>query len=228
MAKREEKVAGKDFEVVRKPRARKPKEPPPSLAMSAYLSTVMAEAAPPIDPSPPETVAVDGDVFPPLPEGRIPQTVDEFLSRISELWEDAQQRFLRIGELLSIAETRLGEAERAALYEGLNRRFGKSARSQLMSAYRAIRDNLVPLELAAAGYGTVYMLARLTDAERQQAAERGLLRPDVRQSEIRAFWKAVRTPLPSAATRRAELEARRAKLLLEIQRIDDELVRLID
>ena len=228
MAKREEKVVGKDFEVVRKPRSRKPKEPPPSLAMSAYLTTVMAEATPPVDPPPPEPVAVDGDVFLPLPEGRIPQTVDEFLTRISELWEDAQQRFLRIGELLSIAETRLGEDERAALYDGLNRRFGKSARSQLMSAYRAIRDNLVPLELAAAGYGTVYMLARLTDDERQQAAERGLLRPDVRQSEIREFWKAVRTPPPSTATRRAELEARRAKLLLEIQRIDDELARLID
>lgn len=229
MAKRGEKTAGKDFEVVHKPRSRKPKEPPPSLAMSAYLTTVMAEAAPPVEPLPvAEPVALDGDLFPPLPEVRIPQTVDEFLTRISELWEDAQQRFLRIGELLSIAETRLSEDERLALYEGLNRRFGKSARSQLMSAYRAIRDNLVPAELAAAGYGTVYMLARLTDAERQQAAERGLLRPDVRQSEIRAFWKAVRTAASSTATRRAELEARRAKLLLEIQRIDDDLARLID
>ncbi|AWJ87900.1 hypothetical protein TSH58p_30830 (plasmid) [Azospirillum sp. TSH58] len=227
MAKREAKVAGKDFEVVRKPRLRKPKEPPPSLAMSAYLATVMAEAAPPVEP-PPEPVALDGDLFPPLPESRIPQTVEEFLTRISELWEDAQQRFLRIGELLSIAETRLGEGERAALHEGLNRRFGKSARSQLMSAYRAIRDNVVPPELAATGYGTVYMLARLTDSERQQAAERGLLRPDVRQSEIRAFWKDVRAPSPSTATRREELEARRARLLLEIQRIDDELARLID
>ncbi|WP_211100370.1 hypothetical protein [Azospirillum sp. TSH58] len=212
---------------MRKPRLRKPKEPPPSLAMSAYLATVMAEAAPPVEP-PPEPVALDGDLFPPLPESRIPQTVEEFLTRISELWEDAQQRFLRIGELLSIAETRLGEGERAALHEGLNRRFGKSARSQLMSAYRAIRDNVVPPELAATGYGTVYMLARLTDSERQQAAERGLLRPDVRQSEIRAFWKDVRAPSPSTATRREELEARRARLLLEIQRIDDELARLID
>lgn len=223
MAKREGKVAGKDVEV-----ARKPKEPPPSLAMSAYLTTVMAEAAPPVEPPPPEPVALTGDVFPPLPEGRIPRTVDEFLTRIAELWEDAQQRFLRIGELLSLAESRLGEDERAALAEGLNRRFGKSARSQLMSAYRAIRDEVVPLEMAATGYGTVYMLARLTDSERRQAEERGLLRPDVRQAEIRAFWKSVRTPPSSAATRRADLEARRAKLLLEISRIDDELARLID
>ncbi|MFC5356449.1 hypothetical protein [Azospirillum himalayense] len=228
MAKREGKVAGKDVEVARKPRLRKPKEPPPSLAMSAYLTTVMAEAAPPVEPPPPEPVALTGDVFPPLPEGRIPRTVDEFLTRIAELWEDAQQRFLRIGELLSLAESRLGEDERAALAEGLNRRFGKSARSQLMSAYRAIRDEVVPLEMAATGYGTVYMLARLTDSERRQAEERGLLRPDVRQSEIRAFWKSVRTPPSSAATRRADLEARRAKLLLEISRIDDELARLID
>ncbi|WP_211111393.1 hypothetical protein, partial [Azospirillum brasilense] len=164
----------------------------------------------------------------PLPGGHFHQAVEEFLTRIAELWEDAQQRFLRIGELLSLAESRLGEEERAALAEGLNRRFGKSARSQLMSAYRAIRDEVVPLEMAATGYGTVYMLARLSDAERRQAAERGLLRPDVRQSEIRAFWKSVRTPLSSAATRRADLEARRAKLLLEISRIDDELARLID
>ncbi|QCO07362.1 hypothetical protein [Azospirillum argentinense] len=224
-----EKVAGKDFEVVRKPRARKPKEAPPSLAQSAYLTTVMNTVAAPVEPPPPPMVeALDGDVFPPLPEGRIPQTVDEFINRISELWEDAQQRFLRIGELLSIAETRLSEEDRAALYDGLNRRFGKSARSQLMSAYRAIRDNVVPVEVAAAGYGTVYMLARLSDEERRQAAERGLLRPDVRQSEVRQFWKALRGPAPSNATRRAELEARRAKLLLEIQKIDDELAGLIN
>ncbi|MDW7554560.1 hypothetical protein D9623_28665 (plasmid) [Azospirillum brasilense] len=224
-----EKVAGKDFEVVRKPRARKPKETPPSLAQSAYLTTVMNTVAAPVEhPPPPMVQALDGDIFPPLPEGRIPQTVDEFINRISELWEDAQQRFLRIGELLSIAETRLSEEDRAALYEGLNRRFGKSARSQLMSAYRAIRDNVVPVEVAAAGYGTVYMLARLSDDERRQAAERGLLRSDVRQSEVRQFWKALRGPAPSNATRRAELEARRAKLLLDIQKIDDELAGLID
>lgn len=215
-------------EAVRKPSSRSRSMAPPPLAGSAYLATVMNGVAPPADAPAPPPGLLEGEVFPPLPEGRIPQTVDEFLNRISELWEDAQQRFLRIGELLSIAETRLNEEERAALHEGLNRRFGKSARSQLMSAYRAVRDNVVPAELAAAGYGTIYMLARLSDAERQRAAEQGLLRPDVRQSEVREFWRTIRTQPPSNAARRAELEARRAKLLLEIQKIDDALAGLID
>ena len=68
-----------------------------------------------------------------------------------------------------------------------------------------------------------------------EAAERGLLRPDVRQSEIRHFWTDLRAPPPAPAAgrsatarRRAELEARRARLVLEIRRIDAELARLID
>ncbi|CAO3438976.1 hypothetical protein [Azospirillum doebereinerae] len=206
------------------PRMRKPKAPPPSLAQSAYLQTVM-DAAPPAEAMhSPVPAALEGEVFPPLPEAHTPRTADEFLTRISELWEDAQQRFLRIGELMALAETRLDEEERAALYEGLNRRFGKSARSQLMSAYRAIRDQIVPMEMAAAGYGTVYMLARLTDEQRRRAAAEGLLRPDVRQVEIRNFFQAVRSPM-GRETRIAELQAKEAKLLAELARVRDALAR---
>ncbi len=215
-------------------RPRRATEPPPSLATSAYLQTVLAGAVPPVEPVP-AAVVEEAAVFPPLPEAHIPRTAAEFLTRIAELWEDAQQRFLRIGELLTLAETRLDPEERARLLEALNRRIGKSARSQLMSAYRAIRDNRVPREMAAAGYGTVYLLSRMTEEERAQAAERGLLRPDVRQSEIRHFWTDLRAPPPAPAAgrsatarRRAELEARRARLVLEIRRIDAELARLID
>lgn len=222
---------GKDFEVVHKPKARTSRRPPPApVTDSAYLQAVMGDAQKPsvpveILPSPPPgQVALDGELFPPLPESRAPRTADEFLSRITELWEDAQQRFLRIGELLTLAETRLTDDDRQALYDGLNRRFGKSARSQLMSAYRAIRDRVVPQEMAAAGYGTVYMLARLTDEQRSRAAAEGLLRPDIRQAEIRQFFQSARAPM-SRESRIAELEAREAKLLAELARVRDELAR---
>lgn len=69
MAKRTQPVAGKDIEVVHKPRPRKPKDAPP-LAMSAYLATVMTETSP--AEAAPQPAALNGDVFPPLPEGRIP------------------------------------------------------------------------------------------------------------------------------------------------------------
>lgn len=205
-------------------RTRKPKPPAPSLAQSAYLQNVMADPPPAQALQPIPTAALEGEVFPPLPEAHAPRTADEFLLRISELWEDAQQRFLRIGELMTLAETRLNDDERAILYEGLNRRFGKSARSQLMSAYRAIRDQIVPLEMAAAGYGTVYMLARLSDEQRSRAATEGLLRPDVRQAEIRNFFQTVRAPM-NQETRIAELEAREAKLLAELAKVRDALAR---
>jgi hypothetical protein len=213
------KVAGRDFEVQHKPRSRKPREIA-DLSASAYLQTVMESLPQPVEPPPP--VPLEGVVLPPLPEGHIPRTVDEFLTRISELWEDAQQRFLRIGELLAIAETRLTSEERATLFEVLNRRFGKSARSQLMSAYRAIQDRTVPSEMAAAGYGTVYMLSRLSNDERQEAAKVGLLRPDVRQSEVREFVRSIRGPA-SAETRVAALEAKRARLLAELEKVEREL-----
>lgn len=221
---------GKDFEVVHKPKARPSRRPPPApVADSAYLQAVMGGDQPsaPVEiltsPGPAEA-ALEGELFPPLPESRAPRTAEEFLSRISELWEDAQQRFLRIGELLALAETRLNEDERQALYDGLNRRFGKSARSQLMSAYRAIRDRVVPQEMAAAGYGTVYMLARLTEEQRSRAAAEGLLRPDVRQAEIRQFFQSARTPM-SRESRIAELEAKEARLLAELAKVRDELAR---
>ncbi|CAO3441168.1 hypothetical protein [Azospirillum endophyticum] len=224
---------GKDFEVEHKPKARPSRRPPPAPAAgSAYLKAVMDDVQKPVPavevlPSPlPMGAALEGELFPPLPESRAPRTADEFLARISELWEDAQQRFLRIGELLALAETRLNENERQALYDGLNRRFGKSARSQLMSAYRAIRDRIVPQEMAAAGWNTVYMLARLSDEQRSQAEAAGLLRPDVRQSEVRQFWKSVRTPAePSHEVRIAELEAEERRLLAQLTKVREALAR---
>lgn len=192
---------------------------------SRYLATVLTSQIAPLEPPPP--AAVDGEIFPPLPDSQTPRTLDEFIGRITELWEDAQQRFLRIGELLTIAEEQLAPEERTVLHETLNRRFGKSARSQLMSAYRAIRAKLVPPEMAAAGYVTVYTLARLSPEDRQRAAAAGLLRPDVRQAEVRAFFTAAKANVSVAAAREA-LEARRARLIAEIARIDAELARLAE
>lgn len=208
---------------------RKGKSPRPTRASgseieaSQYLATVLSGEVVAVEPPP--SSPLSGEVFPPLPESQMPRTVDEFVTRITDLWEDAQQRFLRIGELLTIAAEQLTTDEQAVLYETLNRRFGKSARSQLMSAYRAIRANIVPSEMAAAGYVTVYTLARLSEEERRQAAAAGLMRPDVRQSDVRAFFSAKRSGRSKTATR-SSLEARRARLVAEIARIDAELARL--
>lgn len=147
-----------------------------------------------------------------------PRTTDDFAEAITTEWEGAQERFLRIGALLIRAQADLSDADYLALAERLP--FGKAVRSQIMTAYKAINSGLVPKAVAPAGYTTVYALATLTPDERQQAANAGLLRPDVKQAEVRAFTSAIRPPKEKDRT--AKL-AERARLLKRLDELNREL-----
>lgn len=91
----------------------------------------------------------------------------------------------------------------------------------------AARFALLPPGVEAAGYSVVYHAATLSDAERSQAIREGVIRPDMRRTEIIAFKRRIRaTAGPRDDGRRAALEAERQRLLARIADIDRELSEL--
>lgn len=154
-----------------------------------------------------------------------PTTPDEYVDAIDRLWEDAQKSFLAIGRHLDEAQKKLSAEQFVIMVERL--RFGKAVRSQIMTAYRAVTAGLLPPGVEAAGYSVVYHAATLSDAERSQAIREGVIRPDMRRTEIIAFKRRIRAPAgPHDDGRRAALEAERQRLLARIADIDRELSEL--
>ncbi len=154
-----------------------------------------------------------------------PSTPDEYVEAIDQLWEEAQKSFLAIGRHLNEAQKKLSAEQFALMIERL--RFGKVVRSQIMTAYRAVTAGLLPPGVEAAGYSVVYHAATLSDAERVQAIAEGVIRPDMRRTEIIAFKRRIRTNArPRDDRRRAALEAEKQRLLARISDIDRELSEL--
>jgi hypothetical protein len=169
-------------------------------------------------------------------QGPEPKTVDDFASAIDTEWREAQDRFLSIGGLLVQAERTLAQPEYLVLCERLP--FGKATRSQLLTAYRCVQSGKVPAEMAVVGYSTLYQVAQLSDEEFKKAAEAGLLRPDVKRTELVEFRKWVRGKekgtAPGRASRNAPtqttsgldviaLRVRREMLLAELREIEQQL-----
>ena len=154
-----------------------------------------------------------------------PTTPDEYVETIDRLWEEAQKSFLAIGRYLEEAQKKLSAEQFAHVIERL--RFGKVVRSQIMTAYRAVTAGLLPPGVEAAGYSVVYHAATLSDTERAQAVAEGVIRPDMRRTEIVAFKRRIRTNAAQRDDdRRAMLEAERQRLLARVADIDRELSAL--
>jgi hypothetical protein len=185
------------------------------------LPSQEAPAASALTTLPPDAPPISGEVLPPEPE-----TLDEFDSAISEELVRARKSYLRIGALLSAADETLPPEQRAELVKRLGARFDvkKSALTQMMTAYRAIRSERVPEVVASAGYTAVYMLANLSDAERTKAKRAGLFRSGVRQADVRAFVKELKATNDDTA-RKAELEAELERLLKRVEKVREELAQ---
>lgn len=154
-----------------------------------------------------------------------PATPDEYVEAIDRLWEDAQKSFLAIGRHLDEAQKKLSTEQFALMIERL--RFGKVVRSQIMTAYRAVTAGLLPPGVEAAGYSVIYHAATLSDAERAQAVAEGVIRPDMRRTEIIAFKRRIRTNAAQFNdAHRTALEAERKRLLARLSDIDRALSEL--
>jgi len=167
------------------------------------------------------------------------KTIDDYISVINLEWRQAQDRFLKIGELIDHAERALPQTDYITLCDRLP--FGKSTRSQLLSAFRCIQSGRIPVDMVSAGYSTLYQVSQLSDDEIKQANDSGLLRADVKRTELLEFRKRLRSgnlrtsspkstnkaaPTPQADQGHdvASLKARRDALLKELAEIERQLL----
>jgi hypothetical protein len=179
----------------------------PVRSKAAFLESLEGEAAslPTINPRPSVIELQRPD----------PRTVDDYAEVIGTLFREAEERFVQIGTFLEEAKAKLQHGEFQELISS-RLPFGPRAAQMMMAAEKAIKSGMIPLDIVPPSYSVVYQITTLTDTERQQAVEEGVIRSDMRREDIAAFKKRVRTPVvPEVEAKRAEL----ARLVAEQERI---------
>lgn len=160
---------------------------------------------------------------PPLSKIR---TRAKFADAIVRLWAEAEENFVSIGRYLNHAKATLDHGEFMEMIER-DLPFHYSTGNRMMKVAAALDTNVLTPDTMPVAYVTAYEVLTLTDAERAAAADAGLIRPDVKRAELVAFKRRLRTPSPPPQSdRRAELEARRARILAELEAVDRELAAL--
>jgi hypothetical protein len=149
-----------------------------------------------------------------------------YVREISRLWSEARDKFLAIGEYLSLAKRQLAHGE----YEAMIRSqlpFGKSAAHRMRTVAEAVGDGKLARDNLPLSYATAYELTLLSDQQLRIAEDRGLVRPDVHRSEIVAFRRAFVSP-GTAEGRQGELLCEWRKLGAEIRQLQEQLQRAMD
>jgi hypothetical protein len=150
----------------------------------------------------------------------------DFAREIQSLWDDARDRVLRIGKMLVMAKATLGHGEYEQMIEQ-DLPFARGVAFQIRSVYESIQSGQFTAEELPAPYSIAYQLVSLKDPEKlEQARAEGLVRPDVRRSEILE----IKRRLSSSETTRAvsperirALKADRQKLLEKLRALEAEL-----
>ena len=150
---------------------------------------------------------------------------EDFAREISALWTRAQTTFLRIGQYLNLAKERLPHGEFNTMIER-DLPFSPRTAFQMRAAATAIASGRLPVEQLPPNYTTIYYLSTLPDTALEQARQTGLLRPDVRRSEVVAFKKRLQLTIDGEPDP-AEVRARRlAELRRQREAIDAEIAQL--
>jgi hypothetical protein len=175
---------------------------------------------------------------------------NEYVREIQTLWSSAKDRFLAIGRYLLTAKALLPHGEyEAMISEDLP--FTPSVARMLVGVARAV-DQSPPLcrpEQLPTSYSVAYQIVTLRPEEFEVAQKEGLIRPDVRRSDLIKFKERVRTHRHQDQTTRSssdlspdrapasglkpddtdmtfdELQSERQTLLARLQRIDELLAR---
>jgi len=140
-----------------------------------------------------------------------------YVREISRLWSEARDKFLAIGEYLSLAKRQLAHGE----YEAMIRSqlpFGKSAAHRMRTVAEAVGSGKLARDNLPLSYATAYELTLLSDQQLRLAEDRGLVRPDVHRSEIVAFRRAFISP--------GTTDGRQGALLYEWQKLGAEIRQL--
>lgn len=148
------------------------------------------------------------------------RTRANFADAIGRLWAEAEENFISIGRYLNRAKETLEHGEFMEMVER-DLPFRYSTGNRMMKVAAALDSNILTLDTMPGSYATAYEALTLTKEERAIALQEGVIRPDAQRKEIVEFKKRLRSPSPAQKTdRRAELEARRARLLAEVEEID--------
>ncbi len=170
-----------------------------------------------------------GEVLPAQRTDEDVRSPDDYIKEINRLYAQSQSNFMRIGALLDKAKTEFSPEDYRRLINSDLMPFDRSGRSQILQAYRAIKNGIVSPEMADhGGYSTVYLASKLTDEQRHQAIEEGILRHDTKRHEIVAFQRRLRsqsqTDNVGDLTKRMEsLVRKRGRLLAEVEQLNREI-----
>ncbi len=154
-----------------------------------------------------------------LPPESKPDSVEDYVTTIARLYEEAEERFVQIGRHLIDAKARLQHGEWGRLVSQLP--FSHRTATMLITAARAIINRTIEPARAPRSWANVYLIAAMSDEERRVAGERGVIRPDVTRREILEFRRGFSTPAAGVG----QGDGWRPGALDEVA---DELARLIE
>jgi hypothetical protein len=221
MAIRKDRMAG--VEVVHKPRPRKPKTEMRLLDPEQ----IRREVAPLANLLPSQSMR-DVEVLSPYRRSRIDlaklRTRANFVEAIGEVWAEAEENFTAIGRYLNHAKSVLNHGEFIGMIEA-DLPFHYSTANRLMKVAAALDAGALPVDKLPPSYATVYELLTLSEDERRQAIEEGVVRPDMQRKDVTEFRKRLRQP---AGNKRTRLQTERARLVKRLSEIDKELASMKD
>jgi hypothetical protein len=186
------------------------------------------------DEAPPVPVLIEG-------ESRIrtlreaegqPETPDQYVVQITELWQAAQKSFIAVGKLLLKAKETLPHGEYMAEVEARLPFISQRTAYQLREAARWTvemdRRKMITLERLPSSYSTIYLLSTFDPPTLEAAQTEGLVRPDLRRAEL-IRWRQERAGgAEGLHQRRSKLLREKARLQAELMRIEEELREAAD
>lgn len=146
----------------------------------------------------------------------------DYAAAITALWNRARDSFIAIGQALEQAKMRLPHGEFERMIEA-DLPFDKRTAHQIRVAAIAVTSGRLPAARLPSSYSTIYHLATLPTDAIQQAERQGLIRPDLRRSEVIAFKRGFST---RASDERGRFEAELLRLLRQRDEIDSRIARL--
>ena len=216
MATKKDHMEG--VEAVQKPHSRKPK------AEMRLLDPeqIRREVAPLANLLPSQS-ARDVEILPPHRQTRIDvaelRTRANFVEAIGKVWIEAEENFTVIGRYLNHAKSVLNRGEFMGMIEA-DLPFRYSTANRLMKVAAALDAGVLPANRLPPSYATVYELLTLSEDERRQAIEEGIVRPDMQRKDVTEFRKRLRQPTEN---KQRKLQTERARLMKRLEEIDREL-----
>jgi hypothetical protein len=156
-----------------------------------------------------------------------PKNPGDYITNISNLWEDAQKTFLEIGNQLMLAKRNLPHGDFEEMVR-VKLPFSTTVAYQLRVVAEAIAEKIVSKDELPPSYSIIYKVVKLSDAERTVARQRNVIRPTVKRRELDNFIAEIRGGHSSTIDRdRGEqLRMRYRQLLEQKQRLLDEICQV--